>query len=202
MRVLPAGDHAVLIELPDLDSVHTLHRAVLEAGFATDAVPGWRTLLVTADAPAKRIATLVRTAHDRQRELIEPQTAPTIRIPVTYQGADLEEVAMTCGLSAASVVELHSAATYTVAFLGFSRGFPYLSGLPALLHLPRRPTPRPKVPAGSVAIALDLCGIYPQDSPGGWHLLGTTHLRLFDEHSAPPSQLQPGQEVRFEPVQS
>lgn len=202
MRVLPAGDRAVLVELPDLDSVHALHRAVLEAGFATDAVPGWRTLLVTADAPAERIAAFVRAAHDGQRELVAPQAAPPVRIPVTYDGADLQEVARTCGISAADVVELHSAATYTVAFLGFSRGFPYLSGLPAPLHLPRRSTPRPKVPAGSVAIALDSCGIYPQDSPGGWHLLGTTGLRLFDEHVSPPSRLQPGQEVRFEPVQS
>lgn len=199
MRVLPAGDRAVLVELPDLDSVHALHRAVLVAGFATDAVPGWRTLLVTADAPAERIAALVRALPEAR---VEPQDAPPVRIPVLYDGADLDEIARTCGLSTADVVELHSSATYTVAFLGFSRGFPYLSGLPAPLHLPRRSTPRPKVPAGSVAIALDVCGIYPQDSPGGWHLLGTTRLRLFDEHETPPSPLQPGQEVRFEPVQS
>ncbi|MGV2341407.1 MAG UNVERIFIED_CONTAM: allophanate hydrolase subunit 1 [Planctomycetaceae bacterium] len=83
----------------------------------------------------------------------------------------------------------------------FCAGFPYLAGLPEVLHLPRRATPRLTVPAGSVAIAGGLAGIYPQASPGGWHLLGRTSLSLFDPRKSPPCLLQTGDEVRFERVE-
>jgi KipI family sensor histidine kinase inhibitor len=201
LRILPAGDDAVLVELPDLETVHALHRAVLDAGFARDAVPGWCTLLVISDRPQAGLIDLLRAALAKAADDTTAPDAPVVRVPVVYDGSDLDSVALACALTREQVVELHSSARYTVAFLGFSRGFPYLSGLPPQLQrLPRRATPRVCVPAGSVAIALDSCGIYPQDSPGGWHLLGRTSLRLFDERRTPPSLLLPGHQVQFEPV--
>ena len=98
-----------------------------------------------------------------------------------------------------AVVAAHAAATYTVAFCGFAPGFAYLTGLPAALRLPRRATPRPRVPAGSVAIAGELSAVYPTASPGGWHLLGRTDVALFDVDRDPPALLTPGTIVRFEP---
>lgn len=121
-------------------------------------------------------------------------------LPVHYDGADLQHVARSCGLSCERVIELHSGASYTVAWLGFLPGFAYLDGLPEPLHLPRRTTPRVRVPAGSLAIAGGQTALYPSASPGGWHLIGRCDLTLFDPHSASPSLLQPGDLVRFHPV--
>ena len=132
-------------------------------------------------------------------------------VPVTYDGADLEAVAATLGLSQEAVVELHRKATYTVAFTGFAPGFPYLKaadrsgdpdagGVQRLLGLPRRESPRTEVPAGSVAVAAGYCGVYPRASPGGWNLLGRTEVVLFDAERDPPALLEPGARVRFEPV--
>jgi KipI family sensor histidine kinase inhibitor len=193
MRLLPYGDRGVLVELDSLEQVHRLHRAVLSARIATDAVPGWRSLLVTSDNPTALPAALERLAFDDDVP-VEPRLQ---EIPVRYDGEDLAEVAKSCGLTEDEVVQLHLGATYTIAFLGFTRGFPYLSGLPEQLRLPRRPTPRTRVPAGSVAIALDQCGIYPSASPGGWHLIGSTDWTTFDETMDPPSSLAPGDRVRF-----
>ena len=125
-----------------------------------------------------------------------------VGVPVSYDGADLEAVATTLGMSAEAVVALHAAADYTVAFMGFAPGFPYLIApdrMP-LLDLPRLETPRTAVPAGSVAVAAGYCGIYPRSSPGGWNLLGRTGLVLFDPERDPPALLGPGTRVRFEPV--
>ncbi len=119
-------------------------------------------------------------------------------IPVEYAGDDLAEVAERGALTVDEVIDAHSGATYTVAFCGFAPGFAYLTGLPAALHLPRRATPRPRVPAGSVAIAGDLAAVYPTASPGGWHLLGRTTVGLFDPAGRPPALLTPGTKVRFE----
>jgi KipI family sensor histidine kinase inhibitor len=120
-----------------------------------------------------------------------------VTIDVRYDGADLAEVAERCGLSVSDVVELHSEAEYTVAFCGFMPGFAYLVGLPPALHLPRRETPRTRVPAGSVAIAAEFASVYPRQSPGGWHLLGTTDVELWHDDAEPPALLTPGTTVRF-----
>jgi len=106
-------------------------------------------------------------------------------------------VAEACGLTEQNVVRLHAGASYVVVLLGFSRGFPYLAGLHQELSLPRRATPRTRVPAGSVGIALDQCGIYPMASPGGWQLLGHTDRVVFDEQREPPNLLDIGDTVRF-----
>jgi KipI family sensor histidine kinase inhibitor len=129
----------------------------------------------------------------------------TVEVPVWYggeAGCDLEEVARRLGLSMDEVVSLHSQAEYGVEAIGFAPGFPYLSGLPERLHLPRRDTPRTRIPAGSVGIGGAQTGVYPLETPGGWNLIGRTPLRLFDPGRAEPSLLRVGDRVRFVPLEA
>ena len=116
-------------------------------------------------------------------------------------GPDLDEVARHCEMSASQVVACHSAVEYVVYFIGFQPGFPYMGGLPPTLVTPRLPSPRQKVPAKSVAIALDMCSVYPWESPGGWNLLGRTPVVLFDPaQTEQPAMLAAGDEVRWTAV--
>lgn len=215
-RVYPLGDAAVLIECapaPGADpgaGVRGLRAAVDACAwpFVTDLVPAFDTLCVHYDPLGLRalgltvqdwlaaLATLPTATFER--------TAPRLHeLPVCYEGdcgLDLDAAARDLGLSAAAVIELHAGALYRVAMIGFAPGFPYLEGLPAALHLPRRACPRAAVPAGSVAIALDLCGIYPTRLPGGWHVLGRTPACLFDPARPDPGLLRAGDRVRFVPI--
>ncbi len=123
-----------------------------------------------------------------------------ITIPVRYggdDGPDLNAVAKQIGLTPSEVIELHTTTIQRVLMIGFAPGYPYLGWLPPALHLPRRATPRPAVPAGSVAIAAGMTGIYPTTLPGGWHLIGRTSVRLFDPSADPPTLLRPGDLVQF-----
>ncbi len=127
-----------------------------------------------------------------------------IEIPVYYGGSwgpDLEEVAALCGLTPAEWIRQHSSAEYRVLMIGFVPGFPYLDGLPEQLAVDRLPTPRLRVPAGSVAVGGSQTGIYPLDSPGGWRLVGRTPLSLFRPNHAEPSLLRTGDRVRFVPAE-
>lgn len=195
MKVRRAGDAALLIET---DEPHRLNAAVRSLGRPdiVDIVPGARTLLVTTapGADLGRLGTLIGG-------LTLPETYETggepLRVPVVYDGEDLDEVASLTGLSPPEVVSRHSAGEYVVAYLGFSPGFGYLAGLDESLHVPRRDSPRTSVPAGSVAIAGPYGAIYPSASPGGWRLLGRTTLRMWDPGREPPSLLQPGTRVSF-----
>ncbi|MCM3883623.1 urea amidolyase family protein [Frankia sp. R82] len=130
-------------------------------------------------------------ASDASRDL------PTVTVPVHYDGPDLAEVARRTGLTPAQVVERHTRGTHRVAFCGFAPGFAYVSGLDPVLHLPRRDSPRTRVPTGAVAIADQFTGVYPRASPGGWHLIGRTDLPVFDLDRDPPALLPPGTPVRF-----
>ncbi len=121
-------------------------------------------------------------------------------IDVVYDGADLASVVTATGLSIDEVITRHSRGSYRVAFCGFSPGFGYLTGLDPTLHLPRRDTPRTRVPAGAVAIAAGYSAVYPAASPGGWHLIGTTNVPLWDTNLDPPAALWPGRRVRFRQV--
>lgn len=121
-------------------------------------------------------------------------------IAITYNGEDLAELSESLGLSESEIVTLHSAPLYTVRFLGFAPGFAYLDGLPSTLHVPRRTSPRPRIPAGSVAIGGPHAGIYPIESPGGWHLLGQTSYPLFKPDSSAPFTLSAGDTIRFVPA--
>lgn len=123
-----------------------------------------------------------------------------ITIPTRYDGPDLAQVAADTGLSESEVIRRHSQIEYRVYLLGFAPGFAYLGELDPALVIPRRSTPRTRVPAGSVAIAGAQTGVYPLATPGGWHLIGTTSLRMFDPAREPAALLRVGDRVRFEPA--
>jgi KipI family sensor histidine kinase inhibitor len=134
--------------------------------------------------------TLTRFADDQP----EPRT---VEIQVVYDGPDLEAVAQAAGLGPTEVVRLHAGSTYEVETIGFAPGFAYLVGLDPRLHLPRRATPRTRVPAGSLAIAGGYTGVYPFESPGGWHLIGrVSDVSMFGPEGA---LLHLGDRVRFVP---
>jgi inhibitor of KinA len=127
------------------------------------------------------------------------QPQRTIRIPVRYDGDDLSEVAERTGHTAAEVIALHAGREYYVYVIGFVPGFAYLGELDASLALPRRSAPRKRVPAGSVGIAEAQTGVYPFSTPGGWHLIGRTDVKMFDPRRAEPALLRVGDRVVFEP---
>jgi KipI family sensor histidine kinase inhibitor len=200
VRLRPAGERGLLVEVEDLETVHRLHAALRELGppGVTELVPGYRTVLIVADP--ERAGVLDELAARLPGLELPPAGAvagETVEVPVTYDGQDLPEVASLTGLAAEEVVRRHTAPEYTVAFLGFSPGFPYLVGLDPALEVPRRDTPRTSIPAGSVGLAGNQTGIYPTASPGGWQLIGRTDVRLFDPGRDPPALLAPGARLRF-----
>jgi inhibitor of KinA len=212
VRFLSVGDTALAVEFGDAID-RALSRRVLRLYTALRAarleglietVPTFRSLLVhynpLATSRAKLEPELERLV-DSDAEGAE--TGRLWRIPVCYEGEfapDLDEVAHRVGLSPAVVVRLHSDVCYHVYMLGFLPGFPYMGDLPPSLALPRRAEPRVRVPAGSISIATSLTAIYPFESPGGWHLIGTTPFKFFDGSRTPPALLAPGDRVRFEPI--
>jgi inhibitor of KinA len=172
-----------------------------------DIIPSGRSLLVLIDPlrvepdQAESFLREVTTTRSPPAHPIDPPRE--IIIPVCYDPAlapDLEPVAARLCLSPDELAALHADAEYTVECLGFSPGFAYLLGLPAPLHLPRRDSPRPRVPAGSVAIAGERSGVYPQSTPGGWHLIGRTPMTLFDPSRDKPALLSVADTVRFRPI--
>jgi len=162
-----------------------------------DVVLGEQSIVVTLKGDA--------SSHAAVRREIElwstaPRVASTERvheIPVHYDGEDMDAVCAATGLTSQDLIARHCAAPHTVAFCGFAPGWAYIAGLPDELHLPRRRTPRTRVPAGSVAIADKYSGIYPRVSPGGWHLIGRTDVKLWDPTREPCALLEPGDRVRF-----
>ncbi len=138
-----------------------------------------------------------------KRKQVEHAAARWVRIPICYDpefALDLDHVAEHARMSPKEIVDLHSAAEYRVNCIGFTPGFPYLTGLPGKLATPRRATPRTKISAGSVAIGGAQTGIYPQVSPGGWNVIGRTPLRLFHPQKDPPVLLRVGNRVRFRAI--
>jgi KipI family sensor histidine kinase inhibitor len=218
VRVVAYGDDALLVDLPGLDAVRALDDALVARPPAgvVDVVPAARTVLVRFSGPAAaaRAAGGVAEAAVRAaaasgarpeagaRGSVEARRAAgaVVELPVRYDGPDLAEVAALTGLTEAEVVRRHAAATYTVAFGGFMPGFAYLTGLDPVLHVPRRATPRERVPAGAVAVAGEYAAVYPASTPGGWRLLGTCDVPLFHVDHDPPALLRPGARVRFVPV--
>ncbi len=198
VRLLPYGPRAVLAEYDNLDQVLGMAAHLRSLGLpgVIDVVPAARTVLVHHDGGD--IADLVVVLHERH--VAPSATGEPIELPVTYDGADLTVVASACRLSAGEVVDIHSGALYTVAFCGFMPGFAYLIGLDPRLHLPRRNSPRPRVPAGSVAVAAEYTAVYPSASPGGWHLLGHTNAEMWNIDQSRPALLEPGSIVRFVPM--
>ncbi len=209
VRVVPYGEDALLVDLPDLAAVRALD-AALRAGppaGTVDLVPAARTLLVRCASPAQATAAradvaerAARAAAGADRAASGDDDAEPVLLPVRYDGADLAEVARLTGLDEDEVVRRHAGGPYTVAFGGFVPGFAYLTGLDPALHVPRRPTPRERVPRGAVAVAGEFAAVYPRATPGGWMLLGTCDVPLFDVDRDPPALLRPGTRVRFVPV--
>lgn len=200
MRLRPAGERGLLVEVEDLETVHRLHAALreLDPPGVVELVPGYRTVLIVADpAQAGVLDDLAARLPELELPPAEAVAGETVEIPVSYDGEDLPEVASLTGLEPEEVVRRHTAAEYTVAFLGFSPGFPYLVGLDPALEVPRRDTPRTSIPAGSVGLAGNQTGIYPTASPGGWQLIGHTEVTLFDPTRDPPALLAPGTRLRF-----
>jgi KipI family sensor histidine kinase inhibitor len=203
MRVRPVGTTALLVECAD-DAEVQAWRAELwrrrDAGELTVAeiVPGACTVLLDGVAAPTATAELVGGW---------PPPAPVgaaegrlVEVPTVYDGEDLPAVAELWGVDPDEAVDRLVRAELRVAFSGFAPGFAYLSGLPAEWAVPRLAAPRPRVPAGSVALAGGYAGIYPTPSPGGWRLVGRTDVELFDVHRDPPALLTPGTRVRLVPA--
>jgi KipI family sensor histidine kinase inhibitor len=201
LTVAPYGDRALLVEVPDLAAVTAVRTALEDSPLPgqRDLVAAARTVLVVLDRAVTDldVATLRRLAPERSTA---DRGTTVVDLPVVFDGADLADVAGLTGRSVDDVVGALTATELTVAFCGFAPGFGYLTGLPADLHLPRRATPRTRVPPGSVALAGPFAGVYPQASPGGWQLVGRTDAVLFDVDRDPPALLSPGTVVRFRDV--
>ncbi|MBY4228110.1 allophanate hydrolase subunit 1 [Rhodococcus fascians] len=198
MRLLPAGENALLIEFADLPETMSYHRSMVRdrPDAVVDLVPAARTVLVIFDGAPAPILEWVAALEPAVDDPIAASEAATI--PVSYDGADLDDVARLTGLSTAEVVAAHTQQTWTVAFGGFAPGFGYLVGTDTRLHVPRRDSPRTSVPAGAVGLAGEFSGIYPRSSPGGWQLIGRSDVTLWDSERTPPALLTPGTTVRFE----
>lgn len=212
-RVAPLGDGAVTLTLGDrVDAalarrVRALAAAIRAARLDAvhDVVPAYAALTVFYDplhVDHEVMAARLLAVADRADHAPAPAAGREHRIPVRYDGPDLEEVAHRTGLTPAEVIARHSAPTYEVFLLGFVPGFAYLGELDERLVLERRAEPRVRVPAGAVAIAGRQTAVYPLPTPGGWHLLGRTSVRLFDPAADPPALLAAGDRVRFVPVEA
>lgn len=199
MRVRPVGAAALLIELTDGEQVEAwraeLWRRRAQGDLhAVDIVPAARTVLLDGVAPGT--ADLIG-GWDPVAEAGSDDHAARVDIPTTFDGEDLRAVADHWGVDVAAVVDRLTTTPLRVAFCGFAPGFAYLSGLPDEWAVPRLPAPRPRVPAGSVALAGRYAGIYPSASPGGWRLIGRTTTDLFDVRRDPPALLPPGTRVHL-----
>lgn len=212
-RIVPAGDAALVVELPARIEPAISDRAIRLAeavrrecgALVLDAVVGYCTVTVYFD-PLRADAVQLEGALARLAAAAGGATAGTgtlIEVPVCYggeHGPDLKEVAAAARVSEADVIAMHSATTYRVYVVGFVPGFPYMASVDPRLALPRRPTPRTRVPAGSVAIAAGQTGIYPSATPGGWHLIGRTPLKPYDPWRQDPFAFKVGDRVRFHPI--
>ena len=212
LRALPLGDTAITISFggeksPELlRRIQAIARSLNEKRIphVDDIVPAYLTLTVFYDAlhaSYHEMSARLLDACESANQLQSTRTPSREHvIPVRYDGIDLESIATATRLPADEVIARHIARTYTVDLLGFVPGFAYLSEIDAALQVPRRPQPRPRVAAGSVAIAGAQTAVYPLDTPGGWHIIGTTSTVMFDPGRDPPALLAPGDAVRFENV--
>lgn len=213
ISIEPLGDACLVVRLgTGIDASTSRAVAAATASLAAAALPGvvdmaptFNTVAVVFDplrADPSHLSAAIQ-ARLRSLEGAVPITGAIVEIPVAYggdDGPDLAAVAAHARLDPEEVVRLHTMADHVVGMIGFAPGFPYLLGLPAALAIPRRATPRTRVPAGSVAIAERQTGIYPRTSPGGWHVIGRTPRAMFDADRDPPALLRAGDLVRFVPV--
>jgi KipI family sensor histidine kinase inhibitor len=211
--IVMAGDSCLVVELEErIDPVVNAAAVELAGRIEARRLPGVRDVVVSFRSVAVYFDPLALDERHLREELTReiagvraavPAGAPTVEIPVCYgghYGPDLGDVARFAACSEEEVVRLHTGATYRVYMLGFVPGFSYLASVPAAIAAPRRPTPRLRVPAGSVAIAGLQTGIYPIETPGGWNLIGRAAVKLYDPSRADPILLRPGYQVRFASV--
>lgn len=226
MKIEPLGDSALIVRVVDeferdpegalsavLGALRSLKRAAIPG--VIEMAPAYTTLGVffdptriepvnPDDSPFDVLTTKIRSILNASAFESETESeAPVIEVPVCYDrefAPDLADVAENAGLAEDEVVRRHSAANYRVSCVGFTPGFPFLSGLPLELATPRRATPRKEIPAGAVGIGGAQTGIYPLKSPGGWNLIGRTPLRLFDVQREPPALFRAGDQVRFRQI--
>lgn len=214
LAIRDVAEGAVLVEYPEASEEEANQRAVAVARSLTtrapagffDAVPGARNLLVLFDPRRLARERLAEEVRRGGREAERPtESRRVLQIPVFYEagpqnGPDLADIARSAGMAPEEFARRHAEAEYRVAFLGFAPGFPYMTGLARELESPRLATPRTRVPAGSVGIGGRYTGIYPEETPGGWRLIGRAPVRLFDAKEDPPALLLPGDRVRFQPI--
>lgn len=211
LRLLPMGDAALLLETDDIEAVLAVDAVLAPLAAAgagvwaqvDDLVPAARTLLVVARATTDlpELARAVLAAAGTATLRSGGAQGPFVEIPVRYDGPDLEEVARFTSLTPDEVVAAHTGTAWRVGFGGFAPGFAYLVGGDPRLEVPRHAEPRTRVPAGAVGLAGAFSGVYPRESPGGWQLIGTTDVVLWDAERQPPALLVPGATVRFTQVQ-
>lgn len=212
-RFRPMGDRSLLVELGDTispDVNRRVQQLMLQLQQAPlpgvrEIAPGYRSLLVVYDPLTIAAAELMERIAEAaaQQGLAGLPQAKLLTVPVFYggdYGPDLEWVAGHLGISSDQVIRLHTETVYRVYMIGFTPGYPYMGELPAALAVPRRSTPRTRVPKGSVGIAQRQTGIYPVESPGGWQIIGWTPIELFDPSRQLPSLLEMGDRVKFEAV--
>jgi len=223
MKITPLGDSAVVIHVretsadPDDESLSAvlaaLHKIKNEhIPGVVELAPAYTTIgvfydpahvMAAASSPDTTfdwLAEQIRKTVSQRNKAAVKEASRLVEIPVCYDpefAFDLDEVAQHAGLSPKEVVDLHRSSEYRVNCIGFTPGFPFLSGLPSKLATPRRATPRKEIPAGSVAIGGKQTGVYPVKSPGGWNVIGRTPLRLFDPTKNPPALLRAADRVRF-----
>ena len=209
IRILPAGDSAWLIELPErIDvAINTrairIARAVETAGLPiTDVVVGYRSVMVYVDPLSDAAAAVEERLHELASAPSSAAGGPgaLVEVPVCYDGPygpDLGDVAAFGQCSIDEVIALHLAGEYRVFVVGFVPGFGYMAPVDPRLAVPRRPSPRLKVPAGSVAVAAGQTGVYPAETPGGWSLIGRCPVKPYDAERAEPFLFHPGDRVRF-----
>ena len=201
--IRPFGEAGLLVELGSPERAQALAASLRAAPIrgVLEAVPGLETVLVELAQPGADPDALIASLEDRVDSLrVAPENGRAHVIPAVYDGPDLADVATLAGLTTDEVVALHTSVELRVLFCGFAPGFAYLGDLPANLRVDRLETPRTRTPAGSVAIAGRMSGIYPADLPGGWRVIGRTDVTLFDPRRDPPVTLLPGDRVRFEPA--
>ncbi|WP_298416864.1 urea amidolyase family protein [Brevibacterium sp.] len=194
-----ASRRHLLVECEDLTATMALHRSLEAAGLpgVVELVPAARTVLISFDPRRTGAEALEEAIRGLERTDSSTGEAREVTIDVRYDGEDLAEVAELLSVSPAEVIARHQAATWQVAFAGFAPGFGYLAGDDELFDVPRRSSPRTRVPIGAVALAGEFTGVYPRSSPGGWQLIGRTEARLWDLDRQPPALFVPGTIVRF-----
>jgi KipI family sensor histidine kinase inhibitor len=204
VRIQPLGDTALLAELSTrLDtSINTraiaLATALKKRRDVRQAIAGYASVTVHFDpeqATHDSLGAAIKRLAAKRPPMAEPGRLH--RIPVNYDGPDIAEVGERLQLSRERIIEIHSRPIYRVFLVGFVPGWAYLGPLPDELVLPRREVPRTQVPAGSVAIAGRQSGVYPLPTPGGWHLIGRTSVKLFLPDSDPPCLFRAGDRVKF-----